>query len=89
MNPNQEDFRALYKIESESANLLKIITKPLNGSREKPFTLRVDSKKLCMDGFAEEAEFELQFFETESLRPLEQKVFEMRKITGSLAFLGM
>lgn len=89
MNPNQEDFRALYKIESESANLLKIITKPLNGSREKPFTLRVDSKKLCMDGFAEEAEFELQFSETESLRPLEQKVFEMRKIAGSLTFLGI
>lgn len=90
LNPDQEDYRAYYRIDGEHGGRLTIAAQPLTGKVERIFRLRKNGANLCLDGFAEDVEFELQFAETTpaALGSKEKAAFQKRQNDGSLAFLG-
>jgi tetratricopeptide (TPR) repeat protein len=82
LNPEQTDFRAVYKITEAKGSKLNIEVQPLNGFNPRIFKFAIVGKTLSLDGFAEEMEFEIFFSPSDKLKPNEETVLAQRKAEG-------
>lgn len=87
LNPDQTDFRAVYKITEDKGAKLTLAVQPLNGLNLRTFKLAVNGKTLMLDGLAEELEFDICFGPADALKPNEETALKQRKAAGEIDFL--
>ncbi len=89
-NYKQEDTRALYRIEEEKSNEVKVLTQPFTGSAETlTFKMRTNHFVLCGIG-DEEASLDLYFKagSADSLAANVRADYQAKQADGKMEFLG-